>query len=208
MPSQRGLGRILTFADAVVAIAITLLVLPLVDLAAHGGGQSADRLVSGHLSQFGAFALSFVVIAQLWIAHRKLFEEVGGYDPMIIRLTLLWLFTVAFLPFPTAVLATGSGQHGASTLYVGTLLASSLALAATSAWVGTHPALQLTAGASQRTDESHWTTAILLTLAFAMTTLLPSASVWPLLLLVLTGPVNALRRRRSGPPATKVRGGG
>jgi len=196
MPTQRGLDRIVIFADAVVAIACTLLVLPLVDLATQDAGVPVDRLLSDHIGQFGAFALSFAVIARLWVAHHRLFERVGGYDRMIIWLTLIWLFTVAFLPFPTAILATQS-VRGASMLYVGTLLVSSLALASTSAWVGAHPVLQLPAGTRATDDEPHWTTAVLFVVAFLVTALLPGASVWPLLLLLLSGPIDALRRRRS-----------
>jgi len=194
--SQRGLDRIVVFADAVVAIACTLLVLPLVDLATQSGGAPVDRLLSDHVGQFGAFALSFAVIARLWVAHHHLFERVAAYDAMIIRLTLVWLFTVAFLPFPTAILATQSGQ-GASMLYVGTLMVSSLALASTAAWVDAHPALQLPAEPGSSEDEPHWTTAVLLIVAFALTALIPRASVWPLLLLLLSGPIDLLRRRRS-----------
>ena len=98
------------------------------------------------------------------MAHHRLFERVGTYDTMIIRLTLTWLFTVAFLPFPTAILADQSG-HAASTLYIGTLLLSSLALslalASTATWVSAHPALQRTAEPDATVEEPHWTTAAL-----------------------------------------------
>jgi uncharacterized membrane protein len=191
------------FADAVVAIACTLLVLPLVDLATQDAGVPVDRLLSDHLGQFGAFALSFAVIARLWVAHHRLFERVGAYDTMITQLTLIWLSTVAFLPFPTAILATQSG-HGASMLYVGTLLLSSLALASTAAWLGAHPSLQRTTEAGARLDEPHWTTAVLFLVAFSLTALLPQASVWPLLLLLLSGPIDAVRRRRSARARSRV----
>jgi len=195
VPTQRGLERIVVFADAVVAIACTLLVLPLVDLATQDAGVPVDRLLSDHIGQFGAFALSFAVIARLWVAHHRLFERVGAYDRVIIWLTLGWLFTVAFLPFPTAILATQSGR-GASVLYVGTLLLSSVALASTSAWVGAHPGLQR-APPDATLDEPRWTTAVLFLIAFLLTALIPGVSVWPLLFLLLSGPIDALRRHRS-----------
>jgi uncharacterized membrane protein len=196
MPTQRGLDRIVIFADAVVAIACTLLVLPLVDLATQDAGVPVERLLSDHIGQFGAFALSFAVIARLWVAHHRLFEGVGAYDTVIIWLTLIWLFTVVFLPFPTAILATQS-VRGASMLYIGTLLISSLALASTSAWVAAHPVLQLPTEGGTTDADPHWTTALLLAVAFLVTALIPDASVWPLLLLLLSGPIDALRRRRS-----------
>jgi len=183
------------FADAVVAIACTLLVLPLVDLATQDAGVPVDRLLRDHIGQFGAFALSFAVITRLWVAHHRLFERVGAYDRVIIWLTLGWLFTVAFLPFPTAILATQS-RRGASILYIGTLLLGSVALASTSARVSAHPELQQTPS-DGALDEPHWTTAALFLIAFLLTAVIPGISVWPLLLLLLSGPIDALRRHRS-----------
>jgi len=184
------------FADAVVAIACTLLVLPLVDIATQDAGFPVDRLLRDHLGQFGAFVLSFAVIARLWVAHHRLFERVETYDTVIIWLSLLWLCTVAFLPFPTAILATQSG-HAASMLYVATLLVSSVALAAMAAWVSAHPALQRATGQGAAAHDPHWTTAVLFLVAFAITALLPHASVWPLLLLLFSGPIDAWRRRHA-----------
>ena len=194
MTSQHGLDRIATFADAVVAIAITLLVLPLVDLATQSATVPIGRVLGDNAGALGAFALSFAVIARLWMAHRRLFERVAADDSMVVRLTLVWLFTVVFLPFPTELLVAQSGR-GPSMLYVGTLLASSVALAANAAWVGTHPALRRPTGTS---DDSPWTTTGLLAVAFPLTALVPSASVWPLLFLLLAAPIDALRRRRTG----------
>jgi uncharacterized membrane protein len=191
------------FADAVVAIACTLLVLPLVDLATQDAGVPAGRLLSDHIGQFGAFALSFAVIARLWVAHHRLFERVGAYDAVIIWLTLIWLFTVAFLPFPTAILATQS-TRAASMLYIGTLLVGSLALASTAAWVSAHAALQRNAEPDDAVEEPHWTTAALLIVAFALAALVPHASVWPLLLLLLSGPIDVLRRRSHRTPSPAV----
>ena len=139
---------------------------------------------------------------RFWLAHHRIFEQVGGYDAMIMRLNLFWLFTIAFLPFPTALLATQS-RTAASVLYVATLLASSAALAATLAWVADHPALQRP---GETVDEEHWTMPALLLVALVLTATVSGASVWPLLLLLLTGPIEALRRRRArrtprpGPP--------
>ena len=197
--SQRGLDRIVVFADAVVAIACTLLVLPLVDLATQDAGVPGGRLLSNHIGQLGAFALSFVVIARLWVAHHRLFERVGAYDTALIWLTLIWLFTVAFLPFPTAILARQSGR-AASMRYIGTLLVSSVALASTAAWASAHPELQRTAEPDDEIDQidaPHWTTAVLLVVAFAVAALAPGASVWPLLLLLLSAPIDWMRRRGS-----------
>jgi uncharacterized membrane protein len=135
--TREGVHRLVTFADAVVAIAITLLVLPLADIATQSHAN-VDDLISNHVGQLGAFALSFVVIARLWIIHHKMFESVVGYDSVLVQLTMVWLFTVVFLPFPTELVADAHGR-AVSGLYIGTLLASSLALALTDWWLTEHP---------------------------------------------------------------------
>jgi uncharacterized membrane protein len=77
--THEGLDRLITFLDAVVAIAITLLVLPLVDLLAGAApGTDLAAVLAGNAGQFGAFLLSFAVIARLWWTHHRLGEQVGA----------------------------------------------------------------------------------------------------------------------------------
>ncbi|MEK8227283.1 TMEM175 family protein [Oerskovia sp. M15] len=78
--TPRGLDRLVNFTDAAVAIAITLLVLPLVDLVADGEAHSVRALVQGESGTFLAFAISFVVIARFWTAHHRVFEHLRDYS--------------------------------------------------------------------------------------------------------------------------------
>jgi uncharacterized membrane protein len=195
--SLRGLDRIIVFADAVVAIAITLLILPLVDIATHSLTTSVARLISDHIGQLAAFALSFVVIARLWTAHHEIFERLRGYDIMLLRLTLLWLLTVVFLPFPTELLVRDYGR--ASTLYIATLLVGSVALASSAAWADAHPALQQAPAPAPGTHPPRWTTSVLLVVSLALTVLLPWAGMWSLLLLLLADPIDAVWRHLGRP---------
>ncbi len=71
MRSGRGFERLITFADAVVAIALTLLVLPLVEIPAElGADSSLADVFTEHRGQIGGFLLSFVVIWVFWTAGR------------------------------------------------------------------------------------------------------------------------------------------
>ena len=99
--------RLEAFADAVFAIAITLLVieihLPPHDEVLRLGGV-ASALASLWPSYTG-YAISFIVIGIMWANHHNLMKLVDRVDHGFITLTLLLLLCVAFLPFPTAVMA-------------------------------------------------------------------------------------------------------
>ncbi|WP_329459717.1 TMEM175 family protein [Streptomyces sp. NBC_01497] len=82
----RSAERLMLFTDAVAAIAITLLILPLVDIvpeAAHDHVHARD-VIGDHLDQVGSFALSFLVIARLWLVHHRLFATVKSYNDALV----------------------------------------------------------------------------------------------------------------------------
>src|SRR3954462_3272752 len=119
MRTERGLDRFVTFIDAVVAIASTLLVLPLVDVL--GGAQAGRDLASvfsDEAGRFVTFFLSFALIARLWLAHHPIVEGVGAYDDAFLLATLAWSLTIVLVPFATpggrqlpAGAAGGPGLH-------------------------------------------------------------------------------------------------
>ena len=99
--------RLETFADAVFAIAITLLIieirLPAGDELEHLGGlgPALRHLWPSYLGYF----ISFIVIGIMWANHHNLMKLVDRIDHGFMTLNLLLLMCVAFLPFPTAVMA-------------------------------------------------------------------------------------------------------
>ena len=189
------------FADAVVAIAITLLVLPLLDIPGTAKpGTSVGTMLHEHIGEIGTFLLSFVVISRLWTAHHRAFEHVRLYDSLLVRLTMLWLVTVAFLPFPTELLGSGSSR-AAVVLYIGTLLASSLVLTATIEWVHAHVGLQVSEHEMERLPPAHWAFPLLLVVALALAVVNAHAGLWALLLLLVSGPLDAVILRLRGRPA-------
>jgi uncharacterized membrane protein len=191
MPTARGLDRLVTFADAVVAIAITLLILPLVEIPGESKGDSVARMLSDHIGQLGAFALSFAVIARFWASHHRTFEEAAAYVAGLIQFTLVWLFTIVFLPFPTELIGSDVAR-GATPLYIGTLLASSLALVGTSAWLRAHPQLCVPDVPDVAAVRPRWTSPALLAISFVISLVNPVLGLWSLLLLLLTGPADRL----------------
>jgi uncharacterized membrane protein len=195
--TPRGLERLVVFADAVVAIAITLLVLPLVEIPRSDKGATVGQMLSDHLGEIGTFFLSFVVISRLWTVHHRAFEHVRLYDQVLLRLTMLWLVTVVFLPLPTELLGSGSSR-GAVTLYIGTLLASSLVLEATIEWVHAHPGLQVAGSEMEPLRPGSWAYPLLFAVALGIAAINAHAGLWALLLLLLAGPVDALLLRLRG----------
>ncbi len=96
-----GYERMLFFSDAVFAIAITLLVLDLKLPPAVAGGIAIGPVIP---KLFG-FGISFYVISLYWLAHHRLFESITGHDRALLRTNLVFLASIAFLPFPTSVVA-------------------------------------------------------------------------------------------------------
>ena len=99
--------RLETFADAVFAIAITLLIIEIrlperyEQLALGGLGPSLEHLWPSYLG----YLISFIVIGIMWANHHNLMKLIDRIDHGFITLNLLLLMCVAFLPFPTAVMA-------------------------------------------------------------------------------------------------------
>ena len=83
--------RLVFFADA--AIAITLLVLPLVDAVPGAVAQHLDpaELISENQKKIYSFLLSFAVIARLWVAHHHVFEQVKSYSRPLMVANFGWV---------------------------------------------------------------------------------------------------------------------
>jgi uncharacterized membrane protein len=91
------------FSDGVFAIAITLLVLDL-----NVPIRDFDNLWSGIVHQWPSylgFATSFITIGGVWLAHHGVFRRIRYADNRVMRLNLLLLMAVSFLPFPTKLVA-------------------------------------------------------------------------------------------------------
>lgn len=197
---ERDLDRVLTFVDAIVAIAITLLVLPLVELApeVRGGGDVGD-LLREHADELWAFALSFYVIARIWLGQHHAVAPLLAGTPRITGLLVVWTFTIVVLPFPTSLVASAGEQGVTKVLYVGTMALSILVVAAVRAEVLRHP--ELTDGSPYAGPLGGVVTAVLLLVALAVMVLVPATSYFPILVLVVEGPLRAavesLRNRRT-----------
>ena len=130
MGSRWGTGRIESFSDGVFAIALTLLVFDLAVPAA-----SFDNLWRGIAHEWPsylAYLTSFITIGGLWMAHLGIFRRLQSANPAVMRLNLLVLMGVAFLPFPTGLMAKAirdtNAERAAVVFYGVTLLVISVLL--------------------------------------------------------------------------------
>jgi uncharacterized membrane protein len=85
----------------VFAIAITLLVL---DIALHSPGTQLHQVLNAW-PYYLAYAVSFLTICAAWLGHVALTDRLTRADLILLRLNLLLLLVVGFLPFPTRLVA-------------------------------------------------------------------------------------------------------
>jgi uncharacterized membrane protein len=104
----RDLDRLVFFSDAVMAIAITLLVidLRLPDLPPITTEADLRAAILELGPRLFAFFLSFGVIGLWWSSHHRFFGSVVRVDGPLLWLDLAYLAAIAFLPFPTSILGT------------------------------------------------------------------------------------------------------
>jgi uncharacterized membrane protein len=195
---ERDLDRVLTFVDAIVAIAITLLVLPLVELAPElRDGGTVHDLLRDHADELWAFALSFYVIARIWLSQHHTVAPLLMGNARITSLLITWTFTIVVLPFPTSLVASAGDQALTKVLYVGTMALSILVIAGLRAEIVGHP--ELTDGSPYAGPLGGIMTAALLGVALVVMLAIPATSYLPILVLVVEGPlkrrVESLRNR-------------
>lgn len=184
---DRDFERFLTFIDAIVAIAVTLLVLPLVDivrdLTKH---PHVTTLLSDHRDDLGAFFLSFLVISNLWLTQHRIVRNVVASNTALTRLLMLWSLTIVFMPFPTALVASRagvSGQAATKLLYLGTLIVSSGVLGLVCLVLDRHEELRDSAQAPDPAGSFSAATSFVIALAVML--IWPGLSYWPMLLLLI-----------------------
>jgi uncharacterized membrane protein len=143
--------RLVFFSDAVFAIVITLLVLPLtaeIHLPEEGVG------LADVLSLWPAvltFVVSFLVVGQFWVAHHRTFGLIRRHDHTLVWLNLVTLLTVAFLTFPSALLGarTDSADAFPVVFYAASLTVTSASLSAIWVYAAHRGLLDESVGPSQ-----------------------------------------------------------
>ena len=63
------------------------------------------------------FGISFAVIALFWLGHHSIFRYITAFDRPLITLNLVFLGTIALLPYPTALLSAHSLKHAGAVIF-------------------------------------------------------------------------------------------
>nr|WP_202472489.1 TMEM175 family protein [Streptomyces sp. SID4921] len=105
-------------SDGIFAIAMTLLVL---DVRVPPGlsAEGFRDAVRDVLPDLGAYALSFMILSAFWRDHRRIVELVPRFEGPSLKLALVWLGTIALIPFPTALLSEYASEPLAVAVYAG-----------------------------------------------------------------------------------------
>jgi len=102
-----GTVRLETFADGVFAIAATLLILSV------DGAVDDPRNLTHAWPSYLAYAVSFVVIGIMWMNHHMLMGLIGRVDRRFLLANIALLMCIAFVPFPTRLVAEHIRDDGA-----------------------------------------------------------------------------------------------
>ena len=118
--------RVAFFSDAVFAIAMTLLVVGIGIPHVRDTSAIGEKVGEKGNEIFGFF-LSFLVIGFYWLAHHRFFSKLAAVDVRFMKINLVYLAAIAFMPFPTALVGLyGSDEAVVIVLYAVTLGVASM----------------------------------------------------------------------------------
>ena len=106
---------------------------------------------------YAAYVVSFVVIGIMWVNHHAIFEQIRTVDRGLLFVNLMLLLGIAFLPFPTALLAEylregGANATTAAVVYSASMVAVGTAFLALQVYLRAHPAIAMATYSRERAD--------------------------------------------------------
>jgi uncharacterized membrane protein len=124
--------RLVGLSDNVVAFALTLLVLQVTvpPLSAVANPDSAADLAAQLGKQAGhlvSYVIAFYIIAQFWLAHRRVFRHVVGHRDSLAWWNFAFLATITVMPFTSSLLGEYTDNPLAIDIFAINLLLAVLA---------------------------------------------------------------------------------
>jgi len=102
-----GTSRLETFADGVFAIAATLLILNVRVDPSRCPALSCQILHAW--PSYVAYTVSFITMGIIWLNHHNVMRQIARADRTFLMITIVFLMIVAFIPFPTELVAEHIG---------------------------------------------------------------------------------------------------
>jgi uncharacterized membrane protein len=184
---MKNFERFINFSDAVIAIAVTLLVLPLVERAASSNIDTYSKFVSSFGNLLFIFLLSFVVVCRYWEVHHDLFSTLKSFNIRLFWLNAAWLASIALIPFTSELIGSNGNSVFITSCYIGSLLITSY-IGVAIQWEIVHsPSLQKPSAPKSLNSTYGLASAVAMTLALVISILFPKVGVWALLLLIPAG---------------------
>jgi uncharacterized membrane protein len=109
--------RILFLSDAVVAIALTILVL---DLRVPDGlaPHELAHAVANDWRSFLAFGLSFAVIANSWVGHHRFMSTIARMDSRLVWWNFSYLALIVLMPYGSSLISSHADSRFAVVSYL------------------------------------------------------------------------------------------
>jgi uncharacterized membrane protein len=125
-PDARMVDRMLLFSDAVFAIVLTLLVLELRPPEGDLGDAALWAALGEQIWHFFSFAISFALVGLWWSLHMRLMRTLATFDWPVAICNLIFLFTIALMPFAAGFWGTHVSSGAALAVYWSANTAASL----------------------------------------------------------------------------------
>lgn len=126
--------RLARLSDLIFAVAMTLMALTFDSFpSAKMTPQEVTRFLQSQLPDFGAYALTFIIIAFYWTTHLNHFKYYKSTDTIHLWLTLFSLLFVVLMPYANALSNYFGSVFAVQVFY--SLTATGIGLFSTAAWI-------------------------------------------------------------------------
>lgn len=184
------------FIDAVVAIAMTLLILPLMESVTEVAGAKGSTAgwFAEHQGELTSFIVSFAIIAMFWLNHHRLFTAVEQVDSALLWISMAWLLTIVWLPVATALSGRMDGSDWlAKIVYIGSMIVTALVTLIQRVYLRRHRDLHHIADADLRSGmAADLAMCVLFGVALLVAVTVPSIGYLAMFLMLLMGPMQRL----------------
>lgn len=203
--------RIIAFTDAAVAIALTLLVLPLMEsVASITEAHESPRFLDWFAENAGAvsaFGLSFLLVAVYWVRHHAAMLTVRRFAGRMLTANFVWILAIVLLPVTSAIAMSFERDAWTVAIYLGDLAAIGLSLAWIEVEAMRNPEVEASSDAQWSRLGASIASVLALVVCFVLVTWTPMGwfGMFAMVLSgVLPAPVTAVLRRIAHAPAASA----